>query len=173
MKPILVLAALLLATASCSGPNQAATTTRAAAIDPCTLLTQDEAAAAIGEQVGAPSRENNNPDLVCSYANPATNHSVSVTINTEKTAKHEFKNVNSLVAHDMIVGDLGESAFISKIREIHVLTGDTYLAIKITDDSPQALPKREGLRQPPGSTELPQATRDKLTTMARKAVARL
>ncbi len=133
----------------------------------------DEAAAAIGEQVGAPTRENNNPDLLCSYANNATNHSVSVTSVIGKTAKKEFKTANDMVAHDMVVNDLGDSAFISKTRAIYVLTGNSYFVIRIKDDSPQALPKIEGLRQSPGSTELPQATRDKLIALARKAIGRL
>lgn len=172
MKRILIIAALMLAATSCGRPPDASATARSA-IDPCKLVMADEASAAIGEQVGAAKRENNNPDLLCSYANDATGHSVSVTINKGKGAKNAFKGVNSFVAHDTNMDDLGDEAFISKTRAIHVLIGDAYLAIKITDDSPLAMPKIEGLHQAAGSTELPQATRDKLTAMARKAISRL
>ncbi len=175
MKSVLIIyvAALTLVAASCGGSQATSATTRSTPIDPCQLLTQEEAAAAISEQVGAPTREDNNPDLLCSYANTATNHSVSVTSIVGKAAKKEFKTANDIVAHDMVVSDLGDSAFISKTRAIYVLTGNSYFVIRIKDDSPQALPKIEGVRQPPGSTELSQATRDKLIALARKAFDRL
>lgn len=170
---ICAIAALMLAAVSCTEQPHASAKTHTASIDPCKLLTQDEAAAAIGEQVGAPAREDNNPDLLCSYANDATNHSVSVTSVVGKAAKSEFKTANDMVAHDMVVSDLGDSAFISKTRAIYVLTGTSYFVIKIEDDSPQAMPNIEGRPQPPGSTELPQATRDKLIALARKSLGRL
>ncbi|MGI8655217.1 MAG: hypothetical protein ACR2LC_08370 [Pyrinomonadaceae bacterium] len=170
---ICVLAALMLASVSCSEQPGASATRRAASVDPCKLLTRDEAAAALNEQVGAPAQENNNPDLMCTYANAAADHNISVTTSTGSAAQKEFKAVNDLVAHDMAVEDIGDTAFISKLREIHVLAGDTYFAIRIKDDSPMALPKTAGRELPPGADRLPQATRDKLTAMARKAVARL
>ncbi len=165
--------ALSLAATSCGVSSITSATKRPTPIDPCQLLTQEEAAAAINEQVNAPTREDNNPDLLCSYANNATNHSVSVTSVIGKSAKKEFKAANDIVAHDMSVNDLGDSAFISKTRAIYVLAGNSYFVIKIKDDSPQALPKIEGVQQPPGSTELPQATRDKLIALARKSLDRL
>lgn len=174
MKSILIIyvAALTLIAASCGGSLATSATTRSTPIDPCKLLTQEEAAAAINEQVGAPTREDNNPELLCSYANNETNHNVSVTSVVGKLAKKEFKTSNDLVSHDMIVNDLGDAAFISKTRAIYVLNGDSYFSIRIKDDSPQALPKLDGARMAPGSTELPQATRDKLIALARKAIAR-
>jgi len=175
MKSILIMcvAALVLIAASCGGSQPTSATTRSAPIDPCHLLTQEEAAAAISEQVGAPTRQDNNPDLLCSYANNATKHSVSVTSVTGKMAKKEFKTANDIVAHDMVVKDLGDSAFISKTRAIYVLAGDSYFVIKIEDDSQMALPIIRGREPFPGTTELPQATRDKLTALARNALARL
>ncbi|MFN2454495.1 MAG: hypothetical protein ABR577_09765 [Pyrinomonadaceae bacterium] len=175
MKSILIIyvAAIVLLAASCGGSQATSATTHTAPIDPCQLLTQEEAAAAINEQVGAPTREDNNPDLLCTYTNSATNHSISVTSNTGKTAKHQFKTVNDIVAHDMVVDDLGDGAFISKTRGIYVVAGNAFFVIKIKDDSPQALPVLPGARMAPGSTELPQATRDKLIALARKAIARL
>jgi len=167
------IAALMLAAVSCTEQPHASAKTHTASIDPCKLLTQDEATAAISEQVGAPTRQDNNPDLLCSYANNATNHSVSVTSVVGKAAKSEFKTANDMVAHDMVVKDLGDSAFISKTRAIYVLAGNAYFVIKIEDDSQMALPIIKGREPFPGTTELPQATRDKLTALARKAIARL
>ncbi len=174
MNRILFVIALLVFALSCSGsPKDSMSAHNVAPIDPCKLLTQDEAAAALGEPLGIVKREDNNPDLLCSYTNSANAHSVSITSLNGKGAKKEFTTAQDLVAHDMTVDNLGDAAFISKTRAIHVLVGDAYFAIKLKDDSPLALPKQEGVQQPAGATELPQATRDKLIALARQAISRL
>lgn len=135
-------------TAAGSSPSSAASSAVAAATpassgpDSCSVITQSEAGAALGQPVSAPVRGKATVEggIACVYYGPAVppgtspdiavGDSVRVVLVTGPKAKKYFDDYRSKVNATPISG-LGDQAFYDGYASISVLKGDAYVRIAV------------------------------------------
>src|SRR5450759_4970707 len=86
--------------------------TPAAAVDPCTLLTKDEIAAAVSEAVGDGVEATNQaaPTFACEWASANAQTAVYVTLYAGVNAQAAAANFNTLAGSSTDVGGIGDKA---------------------------------------------------------------
>jgi hypothetical protein len=132
--------------------------TPAAAVDPCTLLTKDEIAAAVSEAVGDGVEATNQaaPTFACEWASANAQTAVYVTLYAGVNAQAAAANFNTLAGSSTDVGGIGDKAhWTSQIETLEALKGPNDVSIQVVDFKEGANPQTEA------------------TTLAQEAVARL
>ena len=111
-------------------------------LDPCALITRDEANALAGVEV-LDSQPAGNPPSRCVWPTPTTGAIGQVEIDVGDGAKKAYDIDSTVLHHDFQpVGDLGDEAYIED-KAIFFRVGDTWVAIHVIRlDSPSTLPAR-------------------------------
>jgi hypothetical protein len=149
-------------TSSATQPVQATATqagaTPAAAVDPCTLLTKDEIAAAVSEAVsdGIEATNQAAPTFACEWASANDETAVYLTLYAGADAQAAQSNFNALAGSSTDVSGIGDKAhWTSLIETLEALKGPNDVSIQVVDFKEGANPQTEA------------------TTLAQKAAARL